>query len=66
LASGNHLSVDLKCFEGLECLESLKQIDDLPEIILIDLKMNGIVGNELIKEIQVEYPQIKYVVISSF
>jgi DNA-binding NarL/FixJ family response regulator len=62
----DQFSVELKCFGGLECLEFLKQMDDLPEIILIDLKMSGMDGTELLKEIRVEYPQIKCVVISSF
>ncbi len=32
-------------------LEEKKQIDDLPEIILIDLKMSGMGGTELLKGI---------------
>jgi DNA-binding NarL/FixJ family response regulator len=62
----DQFSVELKCFGGLECLEALKQLDELPEMILIDLKMSGMDGTELLQEIRAEYPQIKCVVISSF
>ena len=56
----DQFSVELKCFGGLECLESLKKMDELPEIILIDLKMEGMDGTELLKQIRAIYPEIKW------
>ncbi len=50
---------------GEEFLVLLEQEDHVPEILVVDLKMQGMTGIELIEALKVSHPAIKIIVVSS-
>jgi len=54
----------LEAENGIDCLERLGRIPDLPHIALMDMEMPGMDGIELKDLLQRKYPQIKIIVLS--
>lgn len=52
--------------EGAELIESLKKSREIPDIILMDLKMPKLNGVEATKIIHKEYPSIKIIALTSY
>mgnify|MGYP001007012564 CR=1 FL=1 len=50
---------------GLDLIDKLKDSDELPDILLLDLKMQGMDGIETTQYIKSNHPEIKTIVISS-
>jgi len=50
---------------GTALLEQLRAVDALPDILLLDLNMPDLNGVETAKVIQQEFPNLKYIVLSS-
>ena len=65
LDSYQTLQVDLEAENGLDLLEKLKHTEDLPDILLLDLKMPEMNGIEVAKVVQVKYPTLKTIVLST-
>jgi len=64
-SNNESISVIMKANDGSVFLEQLKSAPEIPDIVLLDLrmqKMDGIETTELLKE---QYPTIKIIVISS-
>lgn len=65
LEGQDNMEVLLTASNGKDCLNKLGNLDTIPEILLMDLKMdelNGIETTELLKK---EFPAIKTIIISS-
>lgn len=65
LDSYQWLQVDLEAENGVDLLEQLKLSKNLPDILLLDLKMPEMNGIEAAKILQKEYPSIKTIVLST-
>lgn len=56
------------CFtatSGDECLEAIEDKQLIPDILILDLKMKGKSGVDILEAIKVSYPSIKTIVMSS-
>jgi DNA-binding NarL/FixJ family response regulator len=52
-------------YDGNDLLEKLSTCDNLPDILLLDLKMSGMDGIKATQHLKTYYPSIKIIVISS-
>ncbi|GAB5399854.1 MAG: two-component system response regulator YxJL [Aureisphaera sp.] len=59
------ISVELEAENGVDLLQKLKSTGQLPDILLLDLKMPEMNGIEVAKVIRTEYPNIKIIVLST-
>jgi len=61
-----NFDIVMQAADGADLLKQLKSCQDLPEIILMDLKMPNLNGVETTKIIKKEYPDIKIIAITSY
>lgn len=59
------LSVTLEAETGSDLLEKLKNSNKLPDVLLLDLKMQEMTGVEVAKIVRVDFPQISIIVLST-
>ncbi|MBL7808787.1 MAG: response regulator transcription factor [Saprospiraceae bacterium] len=59
------MKIVLEAENGEELLTRIRQSDELPEVLLLDLKMPGMTGIEAAELIRKEFPSIMIVVVSS-
>lgn len=52
--------------DGEEFLAQLATSDRLPDVVLLDLKMNGIDGVETARLVKENYPSVKVIIVSSY
>lgn len=50
---------------GEEALEKLKQEEDLPDVMILDLKMPGIDGLEVLKKTKEAYPGVQVIMLTA-
>jgi len=62
LAKG--ISVVLRANDGEELLKKLETIDKLPDVLLMDIEMEGMDGLEATKKVKKEYPDIKIIILT--
>ena len=60
------LSVVLTAESGVSCIDRLEALEKKPDILLIDLRMNDMSGDELLRIIRNTYSDIKCIVLSSY
>jgi|SRR5690625_809118 len=53
-----------KAYHGQMALEMIQQ--DVPHIVLTDIKMPEINGIELIEKVQAQFPHIKFIILSGY
>lgn len=51
--------------DGNELLAKLKECEQLPDMVLLDLKMAGMDGIETTRQLKIHFPSIKIIIISS-
>lgn len=56
--------VVLEALNGQECLARIRQLNDLPDILLIDLNMPVLDGHETARAVAQEFPSIKMAALS--
>lgn len=61
--AGGYTVVGL-CEDGEEALEQIRAVN--PDVLISDIKMNGMTGLELIQQARKEYPQLLSVIISGY
>lgn len=59
------INVGLEAVNGLDLLEQLRNATELPDILLLDLKMPEMNGIEVAKIICEEFPDVKIIVLST-
>lgn len=57
-------SLTLEADSGLDFLARLKEMDELPDILLMDMEMPGMDGMQLNDELRKKFPSIKVIVLS--
>lgn len=65
LDSYSNLQVDLEAENGADLLKQLAVAKNLPDVLLLDLKMPEMNGIETAKVLQKEYPTVKTIVLST-
>ncbi len=65
LENQTHIHISLTALDGEEGIKKLEALDNLPDILLIDLKMKGMNGLETMEYLKVSFPKIKLILISS-
>lgn len=67
LKNQENIEVVFTAVEGSACMDALNAIQApyLPDVLLLDLQMKGKNGVETLQEIQVHFPSIKTIIISS-
>lgn len=53
------------CDKGLEAFERLKELDKLPDVLLVDLKMAELTGIDITEKMRSDYPSVKVIILSS-
>jgi len=61
-----NFDIVMQAKDGVDLLAQLEESEQLPEIILMDLKMPNLNGVETTKIIKKEYPNIKIIAITSY
>jgi DNA-binding NarL/FixJ family response regulator len=59
------VQVVMKAYDGKEFIEQLKQTDEYPDIVLLDLRMKEMDGIETTTYLREHFPEIKIIVMSS-
>lgn len=65
LDSQEDFSVILTASNGRECIDQLENLDEIPDILLMDLKMDEMNGIEATQHLKQLYPDLKTIIISS-
>ncbi len=65
LNSYEHLEIILEAEDGEDLIQQLRASDNLPKILLLDLKMPKMNGVEAAKLIRGEFPDLKIIVLST-
>jgi DNA-binding NarL/FixJ family response regulator len=58
------MSLVMQADNGLDCLRQLKELDNPPDIALIDMEMPQMDGQQLTEELQKKFPSINAVILS--
>lgn len=66
LSKEKNLAILFDAEDGNHLMEQLRATDQLPEIVITDLKMPGLNGVETTKLIRKEYPDIKIIALTSY
>jgi len=64
--SQNDTEVLLTSTSGKETLATLKKTNQIPDLFLLDFKMNDLNGAELTEALKIKYPQVRVIIISSY
>ena len=59
------IKVIITATNGTDFLSQLETVTDLPDVLLLDLKMSGIDGIQITEIIKLKYPSINIIIISS-
>lgn len=51
---------------GSTLLNELEQSNTIPDVFLIDFKMNDLTGTELTEALKLKYPDVRVILISSY
>lgn len=65
LDSQGDLSVIFTASNGRECIDLLEKLDDIPDILLMDLKMDQMNGIDATQHLKQLYSDLKIIIISS-
>ncbi len=65
LGEKEEIEILLTASDGRECLQKLKELEHPPEILLMDLKMDGMNGVQTTEQLRKSFPKIKTIIISS-
>ena len=65
LESQQDMNVVLTASNGRDCVDKLKEVEEVPQILLMDLKMDEMNGIETTQLLKKEFPEIKTIIISS-
>jgi len=51
---------------GTDLMDLLEKSSNIPDIFLVDFKMNDLTGTELTEALKIKYPEVRVILISSF
>ncbi len=60
-----HIRVDLTAYDGADFIQKLKEAASLPDVVLLDLSMEGMNGVDTMVILKKEFSSIKIIVLSS-
>ena len=66
LEKTDEFEVTFEAEDGAQLIETLKQTEEIPDIILMDLKMPKLNGVEATKIIHKQFPTIKFIALTSY
>ena len=66
LEESGEFSILFTASGGDELFDKLKVVNECPDVLLLDLKMEGRNGTDIAEQMKKEYPQIRIIVLSSF
>ncbi len=61
-----NVEVVLEASNGEDLLQQLRALEDLPDVLLMDMKMPVLNGIETAKIMAVEFPQVKIIILSTY
>lgn len=61
-----NIEVVISCEDGSCFFEQLALLSELPDIVLLDVRMKPMDGFEVVERLSIEYPEIKTIVLSSY
>lgn len=64
LFNGFHVSIEAD--NGMDLIEQLSQVAELPDICIIDISMPGLNGYETLKELKKKWPELKVLIFSMY
>lgn len=65
LSSVNGYDIVITAYDGGEFIDKLKDINELPDIAIIDLRMEHMNGVDTVNVLKKEYPDVKVITLSS-
>ncbi len=60
-----HIKVGITAYDGVDFIQKLKKTDTLPDLVLLDLSMQGMNGVDTMAILKKEFSSIKIIVLSS-
>lgn len=65
LDAKDNIDVTMTASDGNECIKKMEQLETVPEILLMDLKMEGMNGITTTETLRKSFPETKIIIISS-
>jgi len=66
LEANSGVKVDISASDGAALIQALKEAAQLPQIVIVDIEMQGMNGFDTVRELRQNWPNIKILVLTAF